>query len=71
VPDFFRLGCLEHDIAYRTHRDPVGYPITKKEADKRFRWYMQNNSIFGSFSPVAWVRWLAVKGLGGAAWKGK
>lgn len=57
VPDFYVDGCHEHDIAYRTHRDPLGKPIDKKEADKRLRWFIQDHSIFGRFSPMSWWRW--------------
>lgn len=68
VPDFYLMGCLEHDIAYRTHADPFGQPITKAEADQRMRWYVQMRSPFGVFSPMSWWRWFAVKWWAGRAW---
>jgi len=68
VPDFYLLGCLEHDIAYRLHRDPIGDPISKPEADIRFRWYIQHHSWFGLASPMAWWRWAAVKWFANKAW---
>jgi len=68
VPDFYLLGCLEHDIAYRTHCDPLGAAITKAEADLRFKWYIQQHSWFGSWSPMAWWRWGAVKHFADRAW---
>lgn len=70
VPDFYLMGCQEHDIAYRTGHDPLGFRITKAEADERFRWYIQNHSVFGNWSPMAWWRWWAVRELGAKAWKG-
>lgn len=70
VPDFYLMGCLEHDIAYRLGLDPLGRCITKAEADKRLRWYIQNHSIFGWWSPMAWWRWWAVKEFANKAWQG-
>ena len=37
VLDFYVESCLEHDIHYRTHHWIDGTPITKEEADLRFR----------------------------------
>jgi len=68
VPDFYRDGCLEHDLAYRLHRDSMDLPITKAEADRRFRWYIQHHSWFGLCSPMSWWRWAAVKWFGNKAW---
>lgn len=68
VPDFYLLGCLEHDIAYRTHKDPLGIPLTKEEADQRLRWYVQMRSPFGLLSPMSWWRWAGVKWFAGRAW---
>jgi len=69
VPDFYLFGCLEHDIAYRTHRDPYGFPLTREDADQRLRWYIQMRSPFGLLSPMSWWRWLAVKWFAGKAWE--
>ena len=71
VPDWYKRGCDEHDVAYRTGKDPLGHWITRREADKRLRWYIQLNSIFGVCSPMAWWRWAGVRLLGASAWKGK
>lgn len=68
VPDFYLLGCLEHDIAYRTHCDPWGRPLNKRTADMRLRWYISMRSVFDGYSPMAWWRWLAVKWWGKKAW---
>lgn len=70
VPDFYLMGCLEHDIAYRTGRDPLGRRVTKAEADERLLWYVQNHSVFGRWSPMAWWRWGYVHLFVGKAWKG-
>ena len=70
VPDFFLMGCLEHDIAYRTGRDPFGKPITKREADERLKWYIQNHSVFGRLSPLAMWRWWFVRTFVSKAWRG-
>lgn len=68
VPDFYLIGCWEHDIAYRTQTDPYGEPITRREADKRFRWYIQLRSPFGIFSLMSWWRWVGVRILGSLWW---
>lgn len=68
VPDFHLDACLEHDIAYRTHQHLDGAPITKAEADTRFRQRLQEMSAFGSFSPMSWWRWAAVSWWGQSAW---
>mgnify|MGYP001565045051 CR=1 FL=1 len=70
VPDFYRLGCLEHDVAYRSGKDPHRSPITRREADKRLRWYIQKESAFGVCSLMSWWRWIAVRLFAGKAWKG-
>ena len=68
VPDFHRDGCLEHDIAYRTGRDPLGHEISRAEADKRLRWYIQIHSRLGGASPMAWWRWAGVRVFGRKSW---
>lgn len=68
VLDFYLLGCLEHDIAYRTHRDPLGNDLDKATADQRLRWYIQHRSPFGVVSPMSWWRWLGVKQFAQTAW---
>ena len=43
-------------------------PITRAEADARFRQCHQNRSKLGRWSPMAIYRWLGVKWCGQAAW---
>jgi hypothetical protein len=61
VGSAYRWCCLEHDIAYRSGLQRDGTPVTKAEADKRFRSCIQRKSPFGWWSPLAWIRWLGVK----------
>lgn len=56
--------CLEHDIHYRTGRTLRGIRITKREADDRFKACMRSRSRLGYFSPMAWIRWAAVRWFG-------
>lgn len=60
--------CYEHDIAYRTGATVDGVCLTKEEADARFRSCIQSHSIFGWYSPVAWVRFGILKWRGQKAW---
>jgi hypothetical protein len=60
----FRDCCFEHDIHYRTGRTLDGQPITKAQADDRFRACMQARSVLGWWSPMAWIRWSAVRLFG-------
>ena len=69
VPDFYLDCCLEHDIAYRTHKNIFGEELTKAQADAHFRRCMQARSTFGVLSPMSWWRWLAVRWLGGKSWE--
>jgi hypothetical protein len=59
--------CLEHDIHYRTGLTLNGTPITRREADARFRSCMQSRSKLGFFSPMSWWRWAAVRAFGRSA----
>ncbi len=70
VPEFYRDGCLEHDVSYRTGRDPKDRKITRREADKRLRWYVRMNSPFGAYSPLGWWRWAGVRIAGFWSWQG-
>lgn len=62
--------------AYRAMREGVSPakawadadPITRAEADARFRRCHQNRSRFGRWSPMAAYRWLGVRWRGGKAW---
>lgn len=65
----FRDCCLEHDIAYRTGATVDGEPQTKQQADARFLACMQRKSKFGWWSPLAWVRYFAVKKFGKPSYK--
>lgn len=78
--------CYEHDLGYRYAKDPrdayVRYrndepdewlhakPITRAEADRRFRKCHQARSKFGRYSPMALWRWAGVRIGGGGAWNG-
>jgi hypothetical protein len=77
VTQMFRECCLEHDLAYRHHRDPrtaflhgwyEANLMTREQADKRFRLCMQKRSWFGAYSPVSWIRWMGVRLLGRFTW---
>lgn len=56
--------CLEHDVHYRLRTTLDGTPISRRDADARFRACMQSRSRLGWWSPVAWWRWAAVRLLG-------
>lgn len=66
----FRPCCLEHDIHYRTGRTLGGRRLTRRGADERFLRCMQRRSKLGWWSPVAWIRYGAVRAFGGRAWQG-
>jgi hypothetical protein len=68
---WYQDGCFEHDIAYRTGFDPLGAPISRREADKRLRWYVQISSPLGVFSYISWRRWIGVRIGGYLAWHGR
>lgn len=70
VPDFYVLGCYEHDISYRTGRDAFGNPITREEADLRLRWFIQMKSPARAASPMSWWRWLYLKLFASKNWDG-
>lgn len=69
VSDIFGECCLLHDIYYRTHMDIEGNPISRKQADYEFRQCIQERSRVGILSPVAWIRWMAVRLFGHFAWQ--
>lgn len=71
VPDFFLDACLEHDVHYRLHKTVSGQPITRQEADTRFREGIQHASYLGVCSPMAWWRWAGVRLFGGSSWVSK
>ena len=69
VPEFYHNQCVKHDWWYRTHLDFDCSPITKREADTRFRQGIQHKSKFGFLSPMAAWRWLGVFFFAQSAWK--
>lgn len=68
VTDLYFPACVVHDFWYSYHLDFDGTEISKQEADKRFRKYMQKLSPFGIFSPMSWWRWVGVKAFGKKFW---
>lgn len=60
VKDVYVDSCLEHDIHWRTGRTIYGVPITKQQANERFRRVIQSRSKLGRFSPLSWWRFGAV-----------
>jgi hypothetical protein len=68
----FRDCCLRHDLEFRTGRSAVSRrPLTRAEADARFLACMQSRSALGWFSPMAWIRYAAVRMFGQRHWKGR
>lgn len=57
--------CWEHDASYVLGVTPRGVPITKAQADRRFRDCNQAHSPLRWLSPLAWLRWTAVHLFGG------
>lgn len=64
VTQAFQQCCHEHDCHYRLGTRCDGTPITRREADARFRQCMQMRSRFGKASPMAWWRWAGVRLFG-------
>jgi hypothetical protein len=67
----FRDCCKRHDIEYRTGQTVSGKVVTRDEADRRFLACMQSRSRLGWFSPIAWLRYLAVRQFGDKSWRGQ
>ena len=61
VPEFYRDCCLEHDIAYRTHKTVDDVSIDRKTADRAIRECIQSKSVFGRFSPMSHWRYAALR----------
>ena len=61
--------CYQHDIAYRTHSDEFGDPITRGEADARFRECIQSRDILGELSIIAHARYLVLRAVGWWHWR--
>lgn len=68
VPEFYRVCCLEHDHAYQTGRTLHGVPMSKAQADQRFRDCIQAHSSFRWLSPLSWWRYWAVSLFGRGIW---
>jgi|TARA_Y100000034_G_scaffold135929_1_gene209845 hypothetical protein len=69
VPDWFLYSCKEHDCHFRTHKTMEGKRITFEEANYCMRRRIQQGSIFGTWSPISWIRWMGVNLLGRSAWE--
>ena len=65
----FYLCCLEHDFAYVHATTFRGVPVTKAQADQRFRDCIQRHSTFRWLSPMSWWRYWAVRKFGRGVWK--
>jgi hypothetical protein len=61
--------CAEHDFHYRYHRRLDGQFISRAEADLRFLRCLQRRGWVGWWSPVAWIRYGAVRVFGERSWK--
>ena len=65
VKDFHLDCCLLHDIYYRTGADLDGSPVSRREADAALRKCIQSRSALGKASPLAAIRWIGTRLLGG------
>ncbi len=74
VADIHICCCFQHDHGYETGTDAysvfMGAPriVTRAEVDRQFRKCNEKESLFGKFSPVAWIRWLGVRIAGKFLW---
>jgi hypothetical protein len=68
--EMFQDCCFQHDIHYRLGTDLFGKPISRREADLRFRLCIQHRSKWGKLSPISWLRWAGVRIFGRRAYKG-
>ena len=64
-----RLCCLQHDVEYHDGTTVEGHPLTRSQADRRFRRCIQEWSKLGRWSPLSWVRWLGVRAGGWRPWR--
>lgn len=72
VPELYHDCCLEHDIHYRLGirlSGEIGTPISRADADARFRQCIQERSRLGRISPLSWIRWIGVRLFGMMAWR--
>ncbi len=63
------LCCLQHDVEYFDGETVEGDPVTRRQADQRFRRCVQEWSTLGRWSPLAWARWLGVRAGGWWTWR--
>lgn len=70
VADIYIRACWEHDYHYRFGRTLSGAPISRRQADARFRQVIQELSPAGVLSPVSWWRWAGLRLAGWKAWNG-
>lgn len=68
VADIYVEACYEHDHHYQYGKTLYGDPITRAQADARFRQVIQSRSKAGRFSPMSWWRWAGVRLFGGLPW---
>ena len=77
VSELYQWACFEHDLAYRTKKDPrvafqVGWEnaptISRRDADDRFKSSMQLMSPLGRWSPISYIRWAGVRVGGWFRW---
>lgn len=52
--------CLEHDTHWRSGHTLFGEPISKWEANQAMREAIQQRSRFGTYSPLAAIRFIGV-----------
>lgn len=69
ITQVFQDCCFEHDIGYRTGADVDGNPLNRGQVDAAFRRCMQSHSKVGKASPIAAVRWVAVRAFGWRGWR--
>lgn len=60
VGETYHICCLEHDIPYRTGKNFKGESVTKSQTDKRFLQCMQEESKFGKWAILPYLRWFGV-----------
>ncbi len=68
VADIYVRACWEHDYHYRYARTVAGEPITRAQADARFRQVVQWDSPAHRFSPLSWWRWAGLRLFARRAW---
>lgn len=64
VPDIDPNACYEHDIAYRTHCNALGDPITRDWADA----LLYQRHVQAGIPTIGIIYWAGVRTLGRQAW---